>query len=310
MLNGFLVVVGSVVTLLLLMAVGYFLAHKKMLTPNTLTQLSSLLLYVVAPALMIDVLMGETRDGPTVRGLLISAAALVAVYVMQGVLMIICYRRADEDTRGVSRFAAIYGNVGFMGVPLIQSVLGTPGMVTTVTSLAVFNIGIWTHGAWLVGGKGSASAKKALLNPGTLGFAAALLLFCLQVPLPGPVRSTISYVGSLNTPLAMIVIGAQMGAVNLADVFRDKKLYGVAAVKLLLIPVLTMLLLMPFKLDPNIFTAVVILSACPTAGATSLMCQLAGKDTSLAARLVTLTTILSVITLPVVSFVSKLITGV
>lgn len=309
MLNDLLVVGGSVFTLLLLMAVGFVLGKLHILDGAALSQLSRLLLCVVNPALMINTLLGETCDGPTVRGLLIAAAVLVAVYLLQGLLMVLFFRRKGEEERGVSRFSSIYGNVGFMGVPLIQSVLGQSGMLTTVVSLVVFNIAIWTHGIFLVGGKGKMSVKKALLNPGVIGMVIAVALFALRVELPGPVDSAVGYISSLNTPLAMVVIGAQMAAVNLPELFRDKRLYGVSAVKLLLVPGVFMVLLLPLRLDPVIYTAVVILSGCPVAGASSLMCQMAGKDTSMAARLVTLTTILSIVTLPVVSALAKTLAG-
>ncbi len=310
MLNDLLTVGGSVVTLLLMMAVGFLLAKKKLLSGNTLTQLSTVLMCVVNPALMINTFLNETCDGPTVRALLVAAAVLVGTYVIQALLMILFFRRQPEESRGVSRFASIYGNVGFMGVPLIQSVLGAPGMVTTVVSLGVFNIAIWTHGIWLVGGKGKVSLKKVLLNPGVIGLAIALALFAARIPLPAPVRSAVGYISSLNTPLAMVVIGAQMAAVNLLQLLREVRLLGVAAVKLLLLPAITMVVLLPLGLDPMIYTAVVILSGCPAAGASSLMCQMTGKDASYAARLVTLTTMISVITLPVVSAAAKLLAGI
>ena len=310
MLNDLLTVGGSVLTLLLMMAVGFVLAKKGLLSKGTLTQMSTVLMCVVSPSLMIDTFLKETCDGPTVRSLLAAAVVLVGTYVLQGLLIGFFYRRQPEEQRGVSRFASIYGNVGFMGVPLIQSVLGSQGMLTTVMSLGVFNIATWTHGLRQVAGKGKVSAKRVLLNPGVIGLAIALLLFALNVQLPGPVYSAVGYISSLNTPLAMVIIGAQMAAVNLPELLREGRLLGVAAVKLLLLPAFTMLVLLPLGLDPVIYTAVVILSGCPSAGASSIMCQMAGKDASYAARLVTLTTILSVITLPVVSSAAKLLAGI
>lgn len=310
MLNDLLTVGGSVVTLLIMMAVGFLLAKKALLSNQTLTQLSTVLMCIVSPALMINTFLDETRDGPTVHNLLVAAAVLVGTYVLQGVIILLFFRRQNEEIRGISRFASIYGNVGFMGVPLIQSVLGAPGMIATVMSLGVFNIAIWTHGLCLMGGKGKVSVKKVILNPGVIGMVIALVLFISGVRLPMPVRSAVGYISSLNTPLAMVVIGAQMAAVNLPELLREVRLLGVAAMKLLILPAITMVVLLPFKLDPVIYTAVVILSGCPAAGASSLMCQMAGKDAAYAARLVTFTTILSVVTLPVVSALAKLLAGI
>ena len=307
MLNSFLVVGSSVLTLFLMMAVGFFLGKRGMLTKDSLSQLSKLLLCVVSPAIMINTFLGESRTAETVRGLLVAGGVLAATYVLNMVLVQLLFRRSGD--KGVLRFACMYGNTGFMGIPLIQAVLGSAGMMPTVISLAVFSITTWTHGSALIGGRSKLSVKKALLNPGVIGFGIAVLLFALQVRLPAPVTSAIGYIGSLNTPLAMVVIGAQMSAVDFRELVRDGRGWLVSALKLLAIPAVTMLVMLPLKLDPVIFMAVTILAACPVAGATSLFCQINGKDPSLAARTVTLSTVLCIITLPVVAAVAGVLSG-
>ena len=308
MINSILVVGSSVLTLFLMMAVGFVLGKVGILKKDALGQLSKALLSVVSPAIIIDTFLGESRTAETIRGLLVAGAVLVVTYVLNMVLVQLIYRRAGDD-KGVLRFATIYGNTGFMGVPLIQSVLGSTGMGPTVISLVVFGISTWTHGNVLIGGRKQLSVKKALLNPGVVGFVIAVILFALQIKLPAPVTKTIGYISSMNTPLAMVIIGAQMSAVRFGDVFRDKRLYLVSVLKLLVVPAVTMLVMLPLNLDPVIFMAVTILAACPMAGATSLFSQMNGKDPSLAARLVTLSTILCIITLPVMAALAGVISG-
>lgn len=307
MLNDLLVVVGSVLTLFLIMAVGYFLGKRKLLTRETLSQLSTVLLYIVAPALMIDTFLAQERTADTVRSLLIAAAALVGTYALNALLIQPCFRRTPVQDRGVLRFASIYGNTGFMGIPLIQAVLGQAGMLPAVMCLVVFNAFTWAHGSRLMGGGGS--LKKVLINPGIVGLILAVICFALPNGLPTPVASAVGYIGSLNTPLAMIIIGAQMATVDLSTLFREGRLYRISAVKLLVIPLITMLVLLPFRLDSTMYIAIVILSACPVAGATSLFCQINGKDTSLSARLVTLSTLLSILTLPLAATAAKILSN-
>jgi len=309
MLNSIQVVGGSVLTLFLLMAVGFFFVKKGILTKDALPQMSRLLLYVVAPCIMINTFVGEECNWETVRSMLIAGGVLVGTYVLNMLLIHPWFRRATPDDRGALRFASIYGNTGFMGIPLIQAVLGNAGMMPTVISLAVFNISTWTHGNVLIGGRKQLSVKKAFLNPGVIGFAIAVILFALRVKLPGPVTSTLGFLGNLNTPLAMVIIGGQMAAVDFRELFRDWRLYVVSAVKLLAVPAITMLVMLPLHLDPITYMAVTILSACPVAGATSLFSQMNGKDPSLAARLVTLSTLFCIITLPLVSAVAGLLCG-
>lgn len=307
MIQDVITVGGSVVTLFLLMAVGFTLVKLKILTKPSLGQMSKLLMYLVCPAIMIDILMEETRNWETVQVMLVAGAVLAGTYVLNMVLIQACFRKKAPEQRGVLRFASIYGNTGFMGIPLIQAVLGDSGMLVAVTSLVVFNISTWTHGAILIGGKERASVKKALLNPGTIGFLIAVVLFAGGITLPGPVADAVGFVGSLNTPLAMIIIGGQMAAVDLKSILKDARLYVSAMLKLLVIPMISLLVLLPLGVEPIIVVAVTILAGCPTAGATSIMSEMMGKDASLAARLVTLSTIFCVITLPLVAAIARML---
>ena len=307
MIHDILTVGGSVVTLFLLMAVGFVLAKLQVLTKPALGQMSKLLMYVVCPAIMIDILTAETRNWDTVRVMLIAGAVLVGTYILNMILIQLCFRKKAPEQRGVLRFASIYGNTGFMGIPLIQAVLGDSAMLIAVTSLVVFNISTWTHGAILIGGKERASVKKALLNPGTIGFLIAIVVFASGIPVPGPVADAVGFVGSLNTPLAMIIIGGQMAAVDLKSILKDARLYVSALLKLLIMPMISLFVLLPLGLEPIIVVAVTILAGCPTAGATSIMSEMMGKDASLAARLVTLSTIFCVITLPLVAAVARML---
>ncbi len=303
------VVGGSVLTLFLLMAVGFALGKWGLLTGQTLSQTSQLLLRVVTPAIIIDSFDME-RTPALDRQLLTAGVALAGTYALYMLLSTVMFRRRDPDERGILRFASIYGNKGFMGLPLIQAALGSQATMVAALALAVFNVVIWTHGIVIIGGREHLSVGKAICNPASLGFAAALVMFLTGLRLPVPAEAAVGYLADLNTPLAMVVIGAQMAAVDLPALVRDRRLYQVCALKLLIIPAVTMLALLPFHVDGTVFMALAILSGCPVAGATSLFSQTMGKDTGLAARLVSLSTLLSILTLPLVAVVAGQVAGV
>ena len=306
MLQQFQVVGGSVLTLFLLMAVGFVFGRLGLLSDSTLSQMSKILLNAVIPAAMIATFQAE-RTAEVDRQLLASFAALAGTYALYMLGCCLLFRGQPEGHRGILRFASIYGNVGFMGLPLIQSALGSAAAMTAAVSLVLFNVVTFTHGIFLIGGKDGLSAKKIVLNPGTLGCLAAIALYLTGWRLPGPVSSAVGHLGNLNTPLPMLIIGGQMAHTDLPSVFGDKKLYAASAIKLAGLPVLTALALLPFRLDPVIFTALVILSGCPTAGVTSLFSQNLGKDASLAARQVTLSTLLCIVTLPLAAVLAQLL---
>lgn len=306
MLNSLVIVGGSVLTLFLLMSVGFIFGRLGLLSRETISQMSRILLYIVTPCIMFTSF--EVERTPESQALLFSSmAAMIGVYAVYVVLSLLLYPRESESHRGIMRYASIYGNAGFMGLPLIQSVLGGEAMMVAVVGLAVFNVFSWTEGRALIGGRSELSPRKLPTNPGILGFVGGLILFLTGWRLPGPVDSAVGYLGSLNTPLAMVVIGGQMAQADLPGVFRTKKLYVVSAVKLLVVPLLTALLLLPFRPDPRIYMAAVILGGCPTAGVTGLFAQSMGKDPTLGAQQTTLSTLLCVLTLPVMAAVAGML---
>jgi len=306
MLDAFLVVGGSVLTLFLLMSVVFGFGRAGLLTGTALSQLSRILMYVVTPCIMLTSF--EVERTPRSQGQLVSALVTMAgVYVVYMLLSAVLFPREGEEHRGILRFAAVYGNAGFMGLPLIQSALGQEAMMAAVVGLAVFNTVTWTQGRALMGGRSELSLKKLALNPGILGFVIGLLLFFTGWRLPGPMDAAVGYLGSMNTPLAMVVIGGQMAQADLRKVFATKKLYLTSAVKLLGIPLLTAAVLLPFRPDPVIYVAAVILAGCPTAGATSLFAQSMGRDAALAAQQVTLSTLLCLATLPAAAVLAQLL---
>ena len=165
MLDAFLVVGGSVLTLFLLMSVGFGFGRMGLLSGDTLSQVSRVLLYVVTPCIMITSF--EVERTPQTQGQLTTAlAATAGVYVLYMALSLILFPREGADQRGILRFAAVFGNAGFMGLPLIQSALGDEAMITAVVGFAVFNIVSWTQGRALMGGRSELSLKKlAKISP-------------------------------------------------------------------------------------------------------------------------------------------------
>ena len=306
MLQEFLVVGGSVLTLFLLMSVGFVFGRMGLLSGETLSQVSRILLYVVTPCIMITSFEVE-RTPASQSQLFLTLAVMAGLYVVYMALSVVLFPREGEAHRGIMRFAAVYGNAGFMGLPLIQSVMGDEAMMIAVVGLAVFNTVTWTQGRALIGGRGELALKKVALNPGIIGFVVGLLLYFTGWRPPAPVDSTIGYLGSLNTPLAMVVIGGQMAQADLVKVFSTKKLYLASAVKLLGLPLLTGAVLLPFHVDPMVYVAAVILAGCPTAGATSLFAQSMGRDPALAAQQVTLSTLLCIATLPLMAGLAQLL---
>lgn len=306
MLDNFLVVVGQVVTLFLMMGVGFLLAKQGWMSDETIAQASHLLIFVVAPCIIIEKLQVQASPA-MVRSMTSSALAMALYYVIFLIVVQFLFRREPIESRVVYRFGMVYGNNSFMGLPLLAGVLGEEALIYGVISMLVFSLFQWTQGVIMMGGR--ASPKKALLNPGILAILVGLLLFVSGLRLPAMVGNAVGFLADMNTPLAMVVIGAQMAGADILGVFRQPKLYGAAALKLAIAPAVMCLVLLPLRLEPLAYCACVVLSACPTAGITGIFAELFHRDTAVGARMVTLSTLLSMLTLPVFAVLSKQISG-
>lgn len=302
----FVLVAAQVGTLFLLMVVGYVLARLGHFSHVTQAQATTLLMYVVTPCLIVDTLqMSPTPELLRVMGQCL--AVVVLTYLAFALLMELFFRRQAADTRAVLRFGAVYGNTGFMGLPLVQGVLGDPGMIFAIVGQVAFNLLVWSHGVLVMGERRSFSLRKLIVNPGILGSAVGIALFLLDLRLPGPVGQGVEFLGSMNTPLAMVIIGAQMASADLPATFRNPRLYLAAALKLIALPLLTAAVILPLSLDPVMYITVVILAATPTAGTTAMFSQLFHRDVATAAQLITLTNLCCLITLPCCAALSALL---
>ena len=308
MLDSFLTVTGQVATLFLMMGVGFVLGRLGRLTGAALDQLSFLLLYVVCPCIMIDSFLVEPTPA-LVREVLLGGGIAVGLYALTVAFSLLFFRRQPPDARDSLRFGVVYGNNGFMGLPLVESVLGSGALIYGALSLAAFSLTSWTLGVLLMGGRRAFSLKNAVLNPGVLGLAVSLVLFLTGLRFPSPIAGAISFLGDLNTPLAMVVIGAQLAASDLPAAFRQPVLYLASLLRLVVVPLLTALLLLPLGLSPGLYCALVLLSAVPTAGTTSLFAQRFGRDTAPAVQFITLSTLLSIATLPLVAVLAQALSG-
>ena len=306
MLESFLVVVGNVVTLFLLMGVGFVLARREQLRPDGVAQMSYVTLYVVTPCVIISSFQGASVGDLGVR-LLQFAGVYGGATVVNMLLGARAFSYETEARRGPMRFSLVYGNNGFMGLPLLEGVLGSASVIYGVVSVVIFNFCLWTHGVKTMGGR--VTLRQVLVNPATVGLAVALPLFLSGLRLPDMVGRAVGFLGNLNTPLAMLVIGAQMARADLRASFTSLRLYRGVAYRLLLSPLIPLLLLLPLGLDPLLYQSCVIMCAVPVAGATGMLAQRFARDTAVAAQMVTLSTLLSVITLPILAVTAKLLAG-
>ncbi len=303
MLQNLLTVFWQVVALFLLMAFGYAGEKSGIINENDSKVLSNISLVFVTPCLIINSFNIE-YDPSKLSGLLVCLAASVLIHAV-AILAVELTTKGNKDANllklRVIKFAIVFSNAAYMGIPLQQAVLGADGVFYGSVYVAVFNITLWTYGVVLsTGNLGEISGKKLALNPGLIGVTIGILLFLLPIRLPDILSSTISSMAVLNTPLAMLIIGFYLAKSDILAALKDKTVYLVSAVKLVAIPLLTLGVMYLCGVRGAPLVAMVTTASAPTAAATSMFATKFDNDVILSVNLVTVSTVFSIITMPII----------
>ena len=307
MIASTLAVAEKVLVMFLIMSVGYICYKKRIITSRGAAQLTDLLLYIVGPCLIIAALQADS-EGVSTGKILLTTLLFLAGMIVVAAAMQLLFRGQPRARAGMLRYGAVYSNCGFMGLPLAQSILGDAGVVYASACVVAFNLLTWTHGYIVLGGAGEDSKqmlKKALLNPGTIGFAVGLPLYALSIPLPGPLIQTLDSIGAMNTPLAMIVVGTYLAKLRLRDVVSDRGVCLVTALRLVAVPVAFLLLLCLLRPDPVVMVTTALLMAAPVGMNSVLFAIKLGNDTQLACKMIALSTLLSIFTMPAIAVMAQ-----
>lgn len=294
------IVFVQVLIILILMAVGYILSRTGLLNENGTRQMSDILLTLVMPCVLIN---AYQKDFSTelIRGLLLAAVFAVVIHVIAIALCTLVFRKESTLRYRINIFSAVYSNCGFMAIPLLSAAVGEDGVFYGSAYLAVFTVLYWTHGICLYSGSiKEISAKKILTNPGIIGTAAALLLFVSGIRLPYVLSESVSYIAGLNTPLAMLVTGAYLTKIDFRSALKNPSIYAVSLLRLIIIPLIAAAIAKIIGTEPLVTKSVMIAAACPTASVTALLATRYRLDSAYAAENVSITTVLSIITIPLV----------
>lgn len=319
-MDAFIIMLKNVIVFVLLAIPGFLVVKTKMLKVGQSGVLSKLLMYVAMPFLMISSAMNNlTLNGDFIVMLLVVAAIGVA-YTLVVFLASkpLTAKVKEERARGMMRFATIFSNNGFLGLPLAMAVFGagsTAYMVVIVINI-VTNILMYTLGIYLISGdKKMMSPKKALLNPVLIGFVVGIVLNLLKVKDYVPEAATYSgYLSGLVTPLSMIILGMKMAAIKFSSLFTSLKTYYVSFLKLVVMPLVIAGILLIVKLifTDGIVTADVVVGvfvafAMPTAGLASTFADQVNGDTDSAVAFTLGSTVLSIVTIPVLYWIVTLL---
>lgn len=304
LIESAIVVASQVLILFILIGVGFAMAKIKWLDDAGIRQMTQLLLMIVTPAVIIDSFQIEYST-ELLKGLVISTVSAIFAHFVGIILGKVLFRSRQEADRKILRFSIIFSNCGFMCIPLLYAVLGPIGVFYGSAYIAVFNIVQWTYGMILMtGDKNDINLRRALINPGTVGMVFGLFFFLLKIKLPEIPATVVSSLAALNTPIAMIVIGAQMSRTPILGIWKNKLNYQVSFWRLLVIPLIILAGLVFLPIERDLLIACIIPACAPTAAATALFATRYRQNVLLATHTIAITTILSIVTMPLMILIS------
>lgn len=290
----------NVGVLYVMVAAGFICDRVKVFTEATARKTIDLLLYVIVPCTLVNSFLSMERSEETVRKFFLSFAVALATHIIGIVINIPFFRNRSNEDNPVYKFSAIYGNVGFMALPLAQAVLGDEGVFYCASGVVVFNIINFTHGVALMQKtKEKLSLKKLIINPGVISMAIGLPIFLLGLKVPYVLSKPVEMLAALNSPVAMLIFGTYLSKTDLKSMFTDGKIYFVGLMKLIILPLVCMAAYHLCGVSGTLLTASIITASVPSANNTFMFASKYGRDASLASKTVALVSFLSVLTMPV-----------
>ena len=302
----FLLIFGQLVKMFFIMLLAFICYKIKLVDQNGNRSISNLLLMVVNPFLVITVYQETAYDPGMIRGLLLAFAAALIAHILGILVSTALIRPSSGPDYSIERYSSMYSNCGFIGIPLVNSVLGSDGVFYITAYMAVFNLFTWTHGVILMEKKCSLkNLKEGVLSPMFLATSAAVILFFLRLRLPGILLDSMDYVADMNTALAMMVAGFSVAQADLGKMVRNLRIYFASFIKLILIPVLMIVILRIMNLPYDVAVTVLVGAACPVAATGTMMAIRYRQNYTYSSELFAMMTVLSVVTIPAVIFLAE-----
>ncbi|MCL2299723.1 MAG: AEC family transporter [Firmicutes bacterium] len=308
-----LIALKQVAILYIIAGLGFAAERLRWFPEATARLCTKLLLYTVVPCVVLTSFLSMEYSPEAVRGLLISLLCGALLHAAGMLMSEPFFRgRKQPEAESVLHFAAVYGNCGYMGLPLAQAMVGQQGVFYVSVVILTFQMLSFTHGAYVMsggvpfrkqgtGGRGEGVRfewKRLILNAGVLSVAVGLPIFLLRIPVPALVKTPLSMVAAMNSPLAMLMFGAYLSRTKMQGLLRSKKIFAAIGIKLFAVPAVTMAALLFMRAEPALITAILIPAAAPPANNTVVFAAQYGRDTGYAAQAVSLLSLLSIVTMP------------
>lgn len=297
-----LLLMEEIIKLFVIMFMGYAVVKAGLMKSSESKSVSVIMVYLVIPCVILNAFQVEyTPD--VQKGLLLACAAAVAVHILFLLLTAILKKPLHLDV--IERATIIYSNAGILVIPLVQELLGQEYVIYSSAYIAVQLILIWTHCKNMLCEEDKLEWKKVLLNVNIISIIAGIVLFIFRIQLPSGAQDVLNMMNNMIGPLGMLLAGMVIAEVPLKTVFTRKRSYLSAALRLFIYPVFVLGLMKVIQTfasiqdSKQILLTVYLASITPACATVTSMAQLYDKDAAYSSSLYVLTTLLSIVTMPV-----------
>ena len=308
MLDYFLTVDKQILSMALMVLLGYVAYKKGFIGEQGVEDMSQLLLKFVTPMVVISSFQREfSFDALSQWGLML--VVTIGSYALLILIATLAYKNKKDEHWSENRISIVFGNNGFMAIPLLQALVGDWGVFLVSVNIVILNIMFWTYGMKILKSDSKMRFKQAFINPGSIGVFIGFLLFVSPLELPKPLSDTVNSLAALNTPIAMIVLGGFLAQTDLKQLFKNVEFYKLSAIRLVLVAVISFGILYFIPLPKEMMAVAAICSVTPSATAVPMLSSITNKDYKYASGAVVITTIISAFTIPLLMTLAKMFLG-
>lgn len=301
MLESFLIVGQQVAVLFILIFIGLGCALSGLLKKAAVDDMTNLVLYIVTPCILITSFQREF-DSKMLGALGVALLTATGFHLLNILFAHTLVHDREKRRERVLRFGLVFSNAGYMSLPLQNEILGADGVFFGAAVIAIFNLLAWTYGLVLMGGDmKQIGFRKLFFNPGVVGVMIGLVFFVFPYSLPPVVKRPMEMLSALNTPLPMLIIGFYLAEAKIVPVLKDIKVHLVMFMRLLAVPLIMLAVLLALGVrDRTLVVACTIAASAPSAAMTTMFSAKFNQDTQLSVGLVSLSTLVSILTMPLV----------
>lgn len=302
----------SLLKIFLMMLPGVYFGRKNIIEEKQCEGISSIVVNVAWPCLVITALQMDFSETLLLNSGLLAATFVVISGLAYVVGMGLCrVLKTDNQITYLIIYMFLFSNTGFMGIPVCETLYGEEGIFYAALMDSLSDVFVFTVGTYLVKKSMGVTIKnnpKELITPGLMSIVIGVTLFLMDIKLPVFLGETLSIVGGITTPLAMFIIGYKLGKMNLKDMLGDGKVYIVSGFRLLILPVIVLVSLTITGVELTVLTKVIAMEfAMPVATCTVIFVEQYRGNTEFASKCVLLSTLLSVVTIPMFAMLIELL---